>query len=133
MIRPLRVLSTWTAAAFLAVGTVACASSGGTPGAARANLDVITTEELQADANMDLLTLIQRIRPRWLQTRGSMSFGGGAGVRAVVDGVPRGGAGDLRGIRALDVAEVRYMNASDATTRFGLDMTGGAVLVTMRR
>ena len=42
----------------------------------------------------------------------------------------RGGVEELRSIRAEHVVEIRYMSASEATTRFGTGYTGGLILVT---
>jgi hypothetical protein len=39
----------------------------------------------------------------------------------------------LRSIRAGDVEEARFLNARDATTRYGTDMTAGAIEVVTRR
>jgi hypothetical protein len=78
----------------------------------------------------DLLTLIQRARPVWLQTRPARSTQGESPIVVVFDGVPREpGLDPLRGFKVGDVQEVRRLNASDATTRFGTVMTAGAILV----
>jgi hypothetical protein len=50
-----------------------------------------------------------------------------------VDGGRRGGVTDLRSLRPAEIAQMDYMSASDATTRFGTGHSGGAVLVTTRR
>ena len=46
-----------------------------------------------------------------------------------VDGTRRGGPEELRVLRADQIAEMRFMSALDATTRYGLNHDGGAILV----
>jgi len=131
--RRFRTLLAGTCSALILLAPAGCASAGGSSRAARPDADVLTAEEIESDANLDVLTLLQRLRPRWLQARGSMSFGGQSTASVIVDGVNQGGLGYLRGIRAIEVQEIRYMSASDATTRYGVNMAGGAILVTLRR
>lgn len=121
------------AAVFLMTAAWACASGGG-GGADRPDADRISAAELEADQERDVLTLIQRLRPRWLQTRGSDTFSGQVGAAVIIDGMQQpSGLGALRQIRAVEVESVEYMNARDATTRYGMNMAGGAILVTMKR
>ena len=39
----------------------------------------------------------------------------------------------LRDFKGTDAEEVRYLNARDATTRYGTDMTAGAILISTKR
>jgi hypothetical protein len=117
----------------LGVGGCVSAGAGRTSGAAAVDPDRISEEELAADPGQDLLTIIESLRPRWLRPRGR-TFTGVAPVAVVVDGVPwQGGVGNLRSIRASDVRELRYLSAADATTQFGSDMAGGAIVVYRKR
>ncbi|MEQ9401285.1 MAG: hypothetical protein RJQ04_19115 [Longimicrobiales bacterium] len=121
------------AAVFLMTAAWACAS-GGSGGADRPDADRISAAELEADQERDVLTLIQRLRPRWLQTRGSDTFSGQVGAAVIIDGMQQqSGLGALRQIRAVEVESIEFMNARDATTRYGMNMAGGAILVTMKR
>lgn len=111
----------------LAFGLVGCASSGG--GSSRpagASSTRIVMAELAELPDMDAFQAIERLRPRWLQSRA------GDPVQLYVDGSRRGSAMDLRSMRTSDVEEMRYMSASDATTRYGTGHAGGAILVTTR-
>ncbi|MEQ8329164.1 MAG: hypothetical protein RH859_01750 [Longimicrobiales bacterium] len=120
------------AAVFLMTAAWACASGGS--GTDRPDADRISAAELEADQERDVLTLIQRLRPRWLQTRGSDTFSGQVGATVIIDGMQQqSGLGALRQIRAVEVESVEFMNARDATTRYGMNMAGGAILVTMKR
>jgi hypothetical protein len=52
----------------------------------------------------------------------------------IVDGTPQaGGVESLRSMRASDASELRFLNSSDATTRYGTGYTAGAIVVSTRR
>ncbi|MDE0898445.1 MAG: hypothetical protein OSA81_05455 [Longimicrobiales bacterium] len=117
----------------LALGLTACASGGGGASSrpAGATSSRIVRAEIEALPPMDALTGIQRLRPRWLQSRA----GSGAGDPPVlyVDGARRGATTDLATMRVAEVEQMNYMSASDATTRYGTGHGGGAIQVTTRR
>lgn len=120
----------------LAVALGACAGAGGGAGGgtSRSSSSSIQAEELQADAAMDLFTLIQRRRPRWLTNRAPSTAQGRQQISIILDGVRQQGSAEiLRSMRSGDVESVEYMNAGDATTRFGTDMTAGAIIVKTKR
>ena len=125
---PYRLLAL-AALAFTVAGCAGSAgsSSGGTP--RRSSSARLTAEELHTVAEIDLYSAIGRLRPTWLRpgTRGTLP-------QVVLDGAPQAGGVDvLRSMRAADATEVQYMNASDATTRFGTGYVAGAILVSTRR
>lgn len=112
----------------LAMGVSACASGGG--GSSRpagATADRIVKAELEPLGQVNALQAIQRLRPRWLQTRS-----GDAPV-LYVDGARRGTVSDLTSMRLVDIEQMEYMSASDATTRYGTGHAGGAIMVTTTR
>jgi len=119
-------------ALFSSLAAGACASGGGASGAGRGDSDRLTFEELQYEEGQSLLDAIESLRPRWLRSRPTRSFSGSAVVSVIVDGRRQGGPDYLRNIRAAAVQEARFMSATDATTRFGTDMAGGAIIVTLR-
>jgi hypothetical protein len=47
--------------------------------------------------------------------------------------VRRGGPEALRQIRIQELEEIRFISATDATTRWGTDHAGGAIEVKLRR
>jgi len=51
----------------------------------------------------------------------------------VVDGVAIGQVENLVNVNAISVMEIRYISATDATTRFGTGYVGGAILVTTKK
>jgi hypothetical protein len=74
----------------------------------------------------DLHAALRLARPRFLRTRAARKD---APV-VYVDGVRVGDLAYLRSLPVRDVAIVRALGRSEATTRFGTDHVGGALLVT---
>ena len=99
------------------MGCAGVPSSGGSSGGP----NLVSSEQLRRAelGNLSALEIINRVRPRWLQSRGSSLSSGQIFARVVVDGVASGGLDDLRSMRGSDIEEMRYLNARDATTRFG--------------
>lgn len=125
--------------ALLVVGLVlvplsGCSSTGESSGSSGAS-DHIEFEEIQAIEASDAYQIVQRLRPRWLRSRGVMSINNPTPTTPVVyvDRVRHGQVSALRQIEAGSVLELRYLNAGDATTRFGTGHPGGAILVSIRR
>lgn len=130
-------------ASVLMVAAMACASgssSANEPNTATTsgrNADVITAEEL-ADpsvASGDALEAVQRLRPRFLMTRGAMSVRNvtAGSVHVSIDGGPLLTVDNLSRLRPNQIAEIRYLNASDAAQRFGTNAASGAVILVKSR
>ena len=132
-------------AAILIAVSSGCSSSGssssatGAPRAPSRQQDVITAAEIAeraADAS-NALQVVQKLRPQMLTTRGRFSpadsSDAGARPRVVVDGVAIGQVENLVNVNAISVMEIRYISATDATTRFGTGYVGGAILVTTKK
>jgi hypothetical protein len=122
----------------LLVAAIACASGssasdpGTTVGAGR-NADIISAAELSdpAIASGDALEAVQRLRPRFLMTRGAISAKvAQAGTTHVsVDGGPLLTVDALSRLRPSQIAEIRYLSASDAAQRFGTNAASGGVIL----
>ena len=126
-LHPLRYAATLLV---LSVGLTGCASGGGQGPSTRVPVDPnqITEAELEPLYQMTAFEAVQRLRPRWFQTRT------GAFPTVHVDGSIRSGGTDiLQSLRTSDVQEMSYMNAADATTRFGTNYFSGLILVTTKR
>lgn len=118
----------------LLVILAACATAGGGGGTRRGSADVLTVAEMEPWAAQDLYVVIQRLRPRWLQARKGMNLAGTYPVSIIVDEARQeGGPELLKGFRAGDVEEARFLSANDATTKYGLAMMSGAIVITTRR
>src|SRR5690242_1769678 len=82
---------------------------------------VITQEQLAATNSDNLYDAIVKIHPDWLTSRGPTSVTDPAPtvVSVVMNGMMLGKADYLKDMRVLDVSEVRYWDAGQATARFG--------------
>lgn len=102
--------------------------------------DLIVVEEIDPIRSevQTARDIVQRLRPGFLRTRGASSFGNAASgavtptPQVIVDGAPRGRLGALAEISASAVREIRYLNAADASIRYGTGYDGGAILVFTR-
>jgi hypothetical protein len=124
-------------AALLAI-TLACAtktaSQNGAPVARHVReSNVISREELQdpAVASNDAMTTIRQLRPAFFMTRGPLSIKNTtAGLLQISqDFGPLQKSSALSAIDTRSLVEVRYLSATDAQARFGINANGGPVLV----
>jgi hypothetical protein len=110
----------------------ACAGSG-TPGAATRDRTMISAEEIEGSGFGDAHSLIQVLRPQWLQTRGATSIVQREFVKVYVDDSLLGGPEMLQQITVNSIASIRYLTGLEATQRWGLDHGAGAIVVQTRR
>ena len=87
----------------------------------------------RADPNLTLFEFVSRERPQWLTRQGSTPLQVQSDVVVYRDDIRVGGRDALREIRMDIVSSVRYLTASEATGRFGLNHQHGAILVSTRR
>jgi hypothetical protein len=99
-----------------------------------ADRNVITRSEI-LPAMLSAYDVVQYRRPRWLLGRGTVPSDEGKPETPLVylEGVRYGTLEALKSINALEVAELRFLDARDATTRLGSGHTTGVILVTLRR
>lgn len=118
-------------------GGSAASSAGATAGAprpARGSANVIVETEISGGAARNALEVIQLLRPSMLRARnGATAEQPGMEIVIYLDGVRAGGRDALTAVPADRVKEIRFLNASDATTRFGTGHPLGAVMVTTKR
>lgn len=115
-----------TAVFLLALG--GCASAGGSGEGSSRDADLITPEELADFQQVDAYQAVQRLRPAWLRRRG------GSQPELLVDGLlVDGGVNALRNYQVSDIRQMEFMDASDATMRYGTGFTAGAILITTGR
>ncbi len=116
----------------ITAGLAACASGGGGgDGTPRRSGNTITAEELVDYTTFTALDVIRRLRPRWLQPRGTTATGANLPV-AFLDGARLGDPSRLSSINVSDIESIRYLSASDATMRYGTNFPGGAIEVRTR-
>lgn len=101
------------------------------------NPDLITADELADPAIVagDALQAIQRLRPRFLMARGTVSNSNksAGSVQVTVDGGPLLTVNHLKTVRPASIAEIRYLSASDAAQRFGTAAASGGVIMVKSR
>jgi hypothetical protein len=117
----------------------ACASSGSAaPGTKNQNL--ISSDEITQSSAANAYDLIQRLRPNYLRTRGAVhgTPNGSTNKIEPVDLVVYlnenrlGNSDQLRQISTSEIREIRYFNASEATTKWGTGHSAGAIQVVSR-
>jgi hypothetical protein len=114
----------------------ACASAGteretALPG----DQNRLTAHEIQQRDHTNAFEVVQALRPQWLRQRGqtSLRVPQSSEVVIYVDGQLLGGPGTLRHVHASQVDTMQYLNASEATMRFGTGHSGGAIVILTRR
>lgn len=86
----------------------------------------VTGAELRAAHVPNLLEAVERVRPRFLRSHAPRRD---QAPVVYADGTRVGPVHRLRDISVMDVVDVVFVAAPDATTRFGTDHAGGALLV----
>ena len=115
-------------------GTSAQPATARTRGAA----NVITEAEINSGAYQNALEAVQNLRPSMLIPRGVGSDATGLSAATIpiiiyMDDVRLGEPSSLTNIPANRVKEIRFMNARDATTRYGTGHSSGVIVVTTKR
>lgn len=116
---------------FLFVG---CAGATARSGSGQARSMVLTREELARTNSDNLYEAIAKLRPEWLTSRGPTSATDitPASADVFMNGTLLGKADYLRQMRLLDVAEVRYWDAGQASARFGMGHPRGVIELTRK-
>jgi hypothetical protein len=124
---------TRTLAALALVLTVAaCGKNEINNGTVSRNSNIITREEIAGTTVESAYDAVQRLRPMFLRPRSTGSRSNALAV-VFIDGVRRGDPEVLRAIAARSVEEIRFITAVDATTRYGTNIEGGVLQVTLVR
>ena len=110
-----------------------CASSSAAPNAPRGDRNKITAQQLAritADNAYDAIRLLQ---PQWLTERGPNSINAPPASAVVfIDGSRAGDIDNLRSVLVSTVVEIRYLNSGEASNRYGLGLSRGAIEVTTK-
>ena len=104
----------------------------------RGSSNVITEAEINSAAYQNALEVVQNLRPQMLIPRGTGSDATGLSAASIpiiiyMDDVRLGEPSSLTNIPANRVKEIRFLNARDATTRYGTGHSSGVILVTTKR
>jgi hypothetical protein len=131
-------------------GAAGCASSGtagqagepqtsvvSAPGTRpqRKDPNVITEAELSSRSALTARQVIEQLRPQFLRVRGTTTLGNAQTSDVIwvyFDGTRMGTLEVLNNIGAHEIREIRYLNPSEATNRYGTGHVQGAILVTRK-
>jgi len=113
----------------------ACGGATGTQTqTTRRSSNVITSDEISSAEVTTLYDAVLRLRPHWL-TSGTARSGGSHTdeVQVYLETAHYGAIESLRQLPVGGVQEMRLLSAADATNRFGIGNTGGAIVISMAR
>ena len=96
--------------------------------AIRGAANLITEAEINASTVQNALEAVQNLRPAMMRPRP-----GGGPVMLYLDNVKMMDLNVLSTVPAGRIKEIRYINAQDATTRWGTGHASGVILVTTKR
>ena len=115
------------------VGLTACATADADRPDREENPDQITLSDIRALPNPPhAYSVVERLRPFWLQRRGRGSFEGPDEAVLYLDGQQMGGPEELRYVNVADVPTISYLDARLSNLRFVAGHTQGAILVATR-
>jgi hypothetical protein len=97
--------------------------------------DLITAQELASPSvsSLDALEAVRRLRPRFLAVRRVGTSSTGGQVQVSIDGSALETVNNLSRIRAVEIAEIRYLDALTAAQRFGIASGSGGVILVKRK
>jgi hypothetical protein len=120
-----------TAIALAFVATSASCATLQQPQMPRGHRELLTpTEYLDSDC-ISAFDAVKRLRPQWLWARGpaGLSAPGPDYPQVVVDDIRVGDPSELRWIPLSGIQEMRFLDAGEATVRYGLGFTSGAIVI----
>lgn len=102
------------------------------------NRDLITQDDLSADLRAEsVLEVVRTLRPHFLNDRGAATLSDpeAGRVHASIDDGRIVPIGELNGMHAGEVIEIRFLNASQALQKFGTAARQGPIILvtTMKR
>lgn len=110
-----------------------CSSAATQRGGPQQDQRMLTTAELEGSGFNDAFSVVQALRPHWLNTRGRDSINQPQFIRVYLDGNLLGGPDELRAIPIRSISKMEFLDGLEAASRWGLDHGAGAIVVTTRR
>jgi len=117
----------------LVIGLMSSCATATQQGPSRSSRNVLTAEDLQGQSERNLYDLLARIRPNWLRAQGANLVSGTTPVVVYMNNVRFGGVEVLADLPLDEIEQVRFVDGTDAATRYGLNTDGGVIEVTTRR
>lgn len=109
-----------------------CATGQQTSHTTPADRNVLTQQEIEQSQSMTAYDMISALRPRWLSERGVSSLRSNNPVMLYVNENRVGTIERLRDYAPRDLREVRFLDATQATQRFGTGHRSGAIMLYLR-
>lgn len=96
--------------------------------------NMITADEIDRANASNAYEIVERLRPAFLRTRGAESLQNPTPPTPIIylDGMRYGTLQTLASVPAIGIISIQYLNAIDATQRFGFGNEGGAILITTK-
>lgn len=120
----------------LILAIVASACGSGTRlenSAPSSSRNVLTREQILETQAGTALDALRSLRPSWLRPRGTATSMQPPPIMVFIDNVRSGASLErLASIDVSSVEEIRWINARDATTRWGTGVAGGVIQVITR-
>lgn len=115
----------------LAVAACGGATHGGT--GSSLTPDLIRRSEIDASPATNAYDLIAQLRPNWLHGRGAPNLRSGPQLPVVyLEDRRQGDLEVLRSFATAGIAELRFISATAATTRYGEGHGGGIIQIILR-
>jgi hypothetical protein len=107
-----------------------CAAGPARQPASVTDRNLLTAEEMRAAGHTDAFRAVQSMRPQWLRIRGPTSLTQPEVIiKVYLDGSLMGGTEQLQRITISSISSIRFLDANEATQRYGFDHVNGAILV----
>ena len=120
--------------ASVALGSCASPGPGSRDSTSRRDSDLISREELRGLPGGTAYEAVERLRPIWLRSRGPFGLNQPQVLAEVfLDEQHFGPLAYLRQLNLETVEEIRFLDARDATTRFGTGYPGGIIMVFLKK
>lgn len=112
--------------------TAACSSNPAPANRPRFDASLITREQILEGRFTNAYDAVKLLRGSWLNTVRPESFRYPAAIQVYLDGVRLGDVSTLSTVQTLPIQFIRYYNAQDATSRWGVDHGAGAIYISTK-
>jgi hypothetical protein len=109
--------------------TAGCAASRPGAGQEKPEQALLTREQIDDPRFSTAYDAVRALRNNWLNARGNASFRFKVEVQVYLDGVHLGGVQALQSISTPAIQYIRYINGTDATTRWGIGHGRGVIFI----
>ncbi len=116
-------------ALMLVLGGCAPTLQAGGGGREHVDLSTLTREQMAPNHFHTAYEAVQALRGNWFNVRPHSLLGLPEDVAVYLDNIRLGGVAELQNIPLSTVEYIRHFDATEATTRWGLDHTQGVIYV----